>query len=81
MEKLRDAIASNREKDAFLVEYRFAPPEEDFEVGIRAYEWPRKMVDIMKEATTKVNLEHKEFEAQVRTGVVGPGGVVGHGVQ
>ena len=33
---------------------RFAIPEEDFDIGIRAYEWPKKMVDIMKEATTKV---------------------------
>jgi len=29
---------------------------------MRAYEWPRKMLDIMKEATTKANAEHKEFE-------------------
>lgn len=28
--------------------------EEDFEISIKAYEWPRKMTDIMKEATMKV---------------------------
>ncbi len=33
---------------------RYATPEEDFEIAIRSYEWPRKIVDIMKEATTKV---------------------------
>ena len=33
---------------------RFAMSEEDFEISIKAYEWPRKMTDIMKEATTKV---------------------------
>lgn len=33
---------------------RFAMSEEDFEISIKAYEWPRKMTDIMKEATMKV---------------------------
>ena len=33
---------------------------------MRAYEWPRKMIDIMKEATTKANAEHKEFEQQLK---------------
>ncbi len=41
-------------------------PAEDFEIAMRAYEWPRKMLDIMREATTKANAEHKEFEQQLK---------------
>ena len=37
-----------------MLRHRFAISEDDFEIGIRAYEWPKKMVDIMKEATSKV---------------------------
>lgn len=37
-------------------------PVEDFDYAMRAYEWPRKMLEVMKEATTKANAEHKEFE-------------------
>lgn len=36
------------------------------EVAVKAYEWPRRMVDVMKEATAKVTAEHKEFEAQLK---------------
>lgn len=35
MERLRDDIATNRERDAFLVEHRFDLPEEDFEVSVQ----------------------------------------------
>jgi hypothetical protein len=46
--------------------FRYPLPEEDFEIGMRAYEWPKRMVDIMKEASTKANAEHKEFEQQLK---------------
>ncbi|KAG2490029.1 hypothetical protein HYH03_011494 [Edaphochlamys debaryana] len=65
-ERLREAIARNKEKDDFLMGHRLAIPEEDFEVAIKAYEWPRKMVEVMRDANAKVNLEHKEFEAQLK---------------
>lgn len=48
------------------VDRRFTVPEEDFDTAMRAYEWPRKMMDIMKEANTKANTEHKEFETQLK---------------
>ncbi|KXZ48211.1 DHC-9 protein [Gonium pectorale] len=65
-ERLRDAIARNKEKDDFLMMHRLPIPEEDLEVAIKAYEWPRKMVEVMRDANTKVNAEHKEFEAQLK---------------
>lgn len=37
----------------YLAKYRRALPEEDFEVAMKAYEWPKKFVSIMKEAATK----------------------------
>jgi len=35
-------------------------------VALGCYEWPKKMVDIMKEAAFKANTEHKSFEAALK---------------
>lgn len=51
---------------------RFTIPEEDFEISMKAYEAPRRMVEVMKQAATKANSEHKEYESQV-------GGLACHG--
>jgi hypothetical protein len=42
-----------QERFEFLAKYRHVVPEEDFEVAMKAYEWPKKFVSIMKEAATK----------------------------
>ena len=42
-----------QERFDYLAKYRRALPEEDFEVAMKAYEWPKKFVSIMKEAATK----------------------------
>ena len=42
-----------QERFDYLARYRRVVPEEDFEVAMKAYEWPRKFVSIMKEAATK----------------------------
>ena len=42
-----------QERFEFLAQYRHVVPEEDFEVAMKAYEWPKKFVSIMKEAATK----------------------------
>ncbi len=42
-----------QERFEFLARYRHTVPEEDFEVAMKAYEWPKKFVSIMKEAATK----------------------------
>jgi dynein heavy chain len=39
---------------------------EDFDVAMKAYVWPKKMVEVMKEAVSKANAEHKEFEHQLK---------------
>lgn len=44
---------ATQERFEFLAKYRHVVPEEDFEVAMRAYEWPKKFVSIMKEAATK----------------------------
>jgi hypothetical protein len=44
----------------FVLLCRYPLPEEDFEIAIKAYEWPKKMVDILKEATTKVKHSHQD---------------------
>ncbi|GFR45764.1 hypothetical protein Agub_g7181 [Astrephomene gubernaculifera] len=65
-ERLREAIARNKEKDDFMMSHRLAIPEEDLEVAIKAYEWPRKMIEVMRDANAKANAEHKDFEAQLK---------------
>ena len=45
----------------YLAKYRRALPEEDFEVAMKAYEWPKKFVSIMKEAATKATSGTKTF--------------------
>ncbi|KAK9812825.1 hypothetical protein WJX72_004356 [[Myrmecia] bisecta] len=65
-DRLREEIAGNKARDDFLEAYRFAVPEEDFEVAMRAYEWPKKMVAIMKDAIGKANGEHRDFESALK---------------
>ena len=42
-----------QERFDFLAKYRHTVPEEDFEVAMKAYEWPKKFVSIIKEAAAK----------------------------
>ena len=42
-----------QERFEFLAKYRHTVPEEDFEMAMKAYEWPKKFVSIMKEAAAK----------------------------
>ncbi|GMH33280.1 hypothetical protein BSKO_01114 [Bryopsis sp. KO-2023] len=65
-EKIKEEMDGNKEKEDFLVNYRHPIPEDDFEISLQAYEWPQKMVEIMKEATTKANMEHREFEQELK---------------
>ncbi|CAG9464833.1 unnamed protein product [Pedinophyceae sp. YPF-701] len=65
-DKLRDDIAFNKERAEFLERYRFATPDDDFALAIRAYEWPRRMVDILKEAVQKANSEQRVFEDELK---------------
>nr|8GLV_Kg Chain Kg, DHC_N2 domain-containing protein [Chlamydomonas reinhardtii] len=65
-ERLREAIARNKEKDDFLLLHRLPIPDDDLDVAIKAYEWPRKMVEVMRDANAKVASEHKDFEAQLK---------------
>lgn len=46
-------LALLQERFDYLARYRRVVPEEDFEVAMKAYEWPKKFVSIMKEAATK----------------------------
>lgn len=63
---MKEQIARNKAKEDFLMGYRFAIPEDDFHIGITCYEWPKKMLEIMKEANFRANQEHKGFEAALK---------------
>lgn len=61
-ENLQEMIKENQEMQDFLHQHMFLVPESDFTLAVRAYEWPKKMLDIMKEAVAKLNKEHRAFE-------------------
>ena len=44
-----------QEREAFLQQFRFTGSTEDFEVAMRAYEWPRKFAGNLREASGKAN--------------------------
>lgn len=46
----------------FLYGFYTDLPEADFSLAYHAYEWPKKTVVILKDATDKANNEHREFE-------------------
>jgi dynein heavy chain len=45
---------------------RFHAPDEDFESARKAYEWPKKFVEVLREAGTKAASEHRQFEAALK---------------
>lgn len=65
-EQLAIDIAANRDREEFLEKYRHEVTDMDFLMAIRAYEWPKKMSEIMREATQKVAGEHKAFEDSLK---------------
>ena len=44
-----------QEREAFLQQFRFTGSTEDFEVAMRAYEWPKKFAGNLREASGKAN--------------------------
>jgi len=45
---------------------RFHVPDEDFEAARKAYEWPKKFSEVLREAGTKAAAEHRQFEAALK---------------
>ena len=41
-------------------------PDEDFEAARKAYEWPRRFGDVLREAGSKAAAEHREFEGALK---------------
>jgi hypothetical protein len=39
---------------------------QDLDVSCKSYEWPTKMLKIMKEATSKASADHKRFEQELK---------------
>ena len=55
-----------QERFDFLAKYRHTVPEEDFEVAMKAYEWPKKFVSIMKEAAAKATSGTQDMHSKCR---------------
>ena len=65
-EQLQADINLNRDREDLLERYRHDVTDMDYTMAIRAYEWPKKMGEIMREATAKVTGEHKAFEDSLK---------------
>jgi dynein heavy chain len=65
-DKLREQLAVNKQREDFLYGYHTDLPEADFQLAYHAYEWPKKMMSVLKESTDKAAAEHKEFEDSLK---------------
>ena len=54
------------QREDFLYTYHTDLPEADFQLAYHAYEWPKKMMSVIKESTDKANAEHREFEDSLK---------------
>lgn len=55
---------------SFVLPYacgRFPVPDDDFEYARKAYEWPKRFSDVLREAGTKAAAEHRQFETALKT--------------
>jgi len=41
-------------------------PDDDFESARKAYEWPKRFAEVLREAGTKAASEHRQFEAALK---------------
>eukprot|EP00878_Enallax_costatus_P013463 GHUV01014078.1.p1 GENE.GHUV01014078.1~~GHUV01014078.1.p1 ORF type:complete len:1340 (+),score=424.03 GHUV01014078.1:252-4271(+) len=65
-EKLKEEIAVNKSRDDFLLRFRFPVPDDDFDFARKAYEWPKRFSDVLREAGTKAASEHRQFEGALK---------------
>lgn len=45
---------------------RFHVPDDDFESARKAFEWPKRFAEALREAGTKAASEHRQFEAALK---------------
>jgi dynein heavy chain len=45
---------------------RYPVPDDDFESARKAYEWPKRFAEVLREAGTKAASEHRQFEAALK---------------
>ena len=67
MEQLEATIRVNHAREDFLNKYIFEMPDNAFALSMRAYEWPKNIAIIIKEASSKANEEHRAFEDALKT--------------
>lgn len=46
--------------------HRFPVPDEDFDYARKAYEWPSRFSNVLREAATKAASEHRQFETALQ---------------
>lgn len=51
---------------SFAATRRFHVPDDDFESARKAYEWPKRFAEVLREAGTKAASEHRQFEAALK---------------
>jgi hypothetical protein len=50
----------------FAANVRFHVPDDDLESVRKAYEWPKRFAEVLREAGTKASAEHRQFEAALK---------------
>ncbi|KAI8464307.1 MAG: dynein heavy chain and region D6 of dynein motor-domain-containing protein [Monoraphidium minutum] len=65
-ERFKEAIAANKAREEFLCKYRHPLPEDDFDAARRAYEWPRRAGDLLRDAMARAAAEHRAFEGALK---------------
>lgn len=45
---------------------RFHVPDDDCDSAVKAYEWPKRFGEVLREAGTKAASEHRQFEAALK---------------
>lgn len=49
-----------------MLHHRFLVPDDDFDFARKAYEWPKRFSDVLREAGTKAASEHRQFEGALK---------------
>ena len=66
LKTLNEAIADVKLKEEFLLDNIFDIPDEDFRALLNAYEWPKKIKEVLNIQVSKIDEEYARFEAALK---------------
>lgn len=63
---LNEAIADVKLREEFLLDNIFDIPDEDFRALLNAYEWPKKIKEVLNIQVSKIDEEYARFEGALK---------------